>query len=501
MLAGHNVAMHAELQRLQTSIKEAIKARSGDVKAVQEKLVNPGKFDTLIRLWQDAVWLQAQNFDLPKVHLQDHSNEPHLAALYDEVCNTWNHCKICCKEREEAGARLAEQHCRFASASEWEQQTERHQQQGSKLSKLNDEWEKAVEISAASDSSWEMLVTHVNQDKQLYVHAPPGKAPRLTVPQIKPKELKVTLLKQLLTQACKGVQREDIVRDYVPHHRRWVVTLHLCLNTGNHAYEVMRNVLHFHLNADGTVRDLSAVDSDSWPLLNAGSIQSRDWLALGFDLAALLVEVFGPKMRVPLTKFHGEQIRLLFSKQNRLWQHPKLKDALERLKADKEAGEVVKSLLKVWEALSSIHSLVNIHPDDFAKAERRLDSAIKKYKEGLATLEFDRPGATPKPCQMQRNTYEHVIVDHLMAQTAQLHQKGLSLALMSSRYLEANNKTIMRRYKSMPGGGVKREDSFGNDPLFLTFSHLFEHNFVQRRVLYKTIARKLRGKSGSMAAS
>jgi hypothetical protein len=26
----------------------------------------------------------------------------------------------------------------------------------------------------------------------------------------------------------------------------------------------------------------------------------------------------------------------------------------------------------------------------------------------------------------------------------------------------------------------------------LTFSHLFEHNFVQRRVLYKTIPRKLK---------
>jgi hypothetical protein len=105
---------------------------------------------------------------------------------------------------------------------------------------------------------------------------------------------------------------------------------------------------------------------DSWPVPHdAGSIQSRDWLAHGFDLAALLIEVFGSKMKVPLTKFHGEQICLLFSKQNRLWQHPNLKDALEQLQADKEAGEVFTSLLKVWEALSSNHSLVNSHPDDF----------------------------------------------------------------------------------------------------------------------------------------
>jgi hypothetical protein len=219
--------------------------------------------------------------------------------------------------------------------------------------------------------------------------------------------------------------------------------------------------MHFDLNPDSKVRDLSAVDPDPWPVPNARSIQSRDWLARGFDLAALLVEVFGPKMKVPFTTFHSEQIRLLFSEQNRLWQHPNLKDALEQPKAGKEAGEVVKSLLRVWEALSSIHSLVNSHPDDFVEAERRLGSAITICKEGLAILESDRPGATPKPCRMQRNTYEHVIVDHLMAQTAQLQQMGLSLAVMSSRYLEANNKTN----KTLPGGGVKREDGFGNDPL------------------------------------
>jgi hypothetical protein len=47
---------------------------------------------------------------------------------------------------------------------------------------------------------------------------------------------------------------------------------------------------------------------------------------------------------------------------------------------------------------------------------------------------------------------------------------GLSLAVMSSRYLEANNKTTKRRFKTLPGGGVKRVHRFGNDPLFLTLS-------------------------------
>jgi hypothetical protein len=123
MRAEGNDAMQAELQRLHTSIEDAIKARDGEVKAEQERLATPQKFGTLIRLWQDPVWLQAQHFDLPKVHLQDHSNEPRLAALHAEVYNTWYHCKVCCKEQEEAWARLAEQHHRLTSASEWEQQT------------------------------------------------------------------------------------------------------------------------------------------------------------------------------------------------------------------------------------------------------------------------------------------------------------------------------------------------------------------------------------------
>jgi hypothetical protein len=105
----------------------------------------------LIQLCQDPVWLQAQNFDLPTVHLQDHSNQPDLTALYGEVCNTWNHCTVCRKEREEAGAWLSEQHHRCKSASEWEQQAEHYQLQATKLSKLHDEWDKSVEMSAAAD--------------------------------------------------------------------------------------------------------------------------------------------------------------------------------------------------------------------------------------------------------------------------------------------------------------------------------------------------------------
>jgi hypothetical protein len=43
----------------------------------------------------------------------------------------------------------------------------------------------------------------------------------------------------------------------------------------------MCNALHFYLNADGTVRDLSSVDSDSWPLPDG---QSNQGVGLLLDL-------------------------------------------------------------------------------------------------------------------------------------------------------------------------------------------------------------------------
>jgi hypothetical protein len=122
------------------------------------------------------------------------------------------------------------------------------------------------------------------------------------------------------------------------------------------------------------------------------------------------------------------------------------------------------------------------------EAERVLEEAVQTFCKGLDTLEFDKPGGTPKPCQLHRRTYEHIITDHLMKQTVGLHKMGLSLALMSGRYLEANNEVVKSRYKSLSGGGRQREGSYGNEPVFLTFSRLYQHNFIKRRLLWNKIA-------------
>jgi hypothetical protein len=48
------------------------------------------------------------------------------------------------------------------------------------------------------------------------------------------------------------------------------------------------------------------------------------------------------------------------------------------------------------------------------------------------------------------------------------------LALLQSRYLEANNKVLKGRAKTLPGGGKVCKGSYGNDPNFLLFRHLYK---------------------------
>jgi hypothetical protein len=61
---------------------------------------------------------------------------------------------------------------------------------------------------------------------------------------------------------------------------------------------------------------------------------------------------------------------------------------------------------------------------------------------------------------------------------------------VQSRYLECNNRVAKGRYKRLPGGGKQRHENYGNDPLFLTLIHLYAHNWVKRRLLWKNLKRK-----------
>lgn len=243
-------------------------------------------------------------------------------------------------------------------------------------------------------------------------------------------------------------------------------------------------MLHWTLLPNGLLRDLAsaAADPARWPQPNSGSIQKREWLALGFNLQKSVEDVHGPRLRRPLTKFHGNQVQKLFAEGQGLWAAESLQEPIARLKENARVGAIVTDLLTVWDALSQVHSVVNTHPADLGK----LAQAVRRFRNGMSVFEFDKPGGTPKPCLYRRKFYDHAIVDHLQEQAERLDSMGLSHAMTSSRYLEACNKYTKVYGRRLPGGGRDRESPMA-DPVFLILKHLFSHNFATRRAWYRRV--------------
>jgi hypothetical protein len=88
-------------------------------------------------------------------------------------------------------------------------------------------------------------------------------------------------------------------------------------------------------------------------------------------------------------------------------------------------------------------------------------------------------------------------MDYLVNQGNRLHAMGLSFARVQSHYLECNNRVVNGWYKRLPGEGKQRRESYGNDPLFSTLIHLYAHNWVKRRLLWKNLKRKRNGQEAA----
>jgi hypothetical protein len=71
-----------------------------------------------------------------------------------------------------------------------------------------------------------------------------------------------------------------------------------------------------------------------------------------------------------------------------------------------------------------------------------------------------------------------------------LHQVGLSHALVSSRWLESNNRPAKAHAQLLTGGNQVVDGAFGNDALLLISRYLTERNFIKRCMLNRdTLAR------------
>jgi hypothetical protein len=479
---------------LSAKLDAATLARDAALKVVREKIAKLAPDDHFMLLLSDATWLQSLSFVLPLHQFADCTpradSEGPYGALHDELHELWGYKQDCCKEVETTEQKLAGKRKLIAEASEWQTETPRYEEMLSDCKKLEDKLECYVFRHADAATSWLQLVQQVNEAHGLVVRQVSGGALKMLLPRPAPASLSMANIKNLCTEVCAGVMQQDLLAEYIPQERRWIEGLHLCLNTVNAAYEHARDTLHFLLNPDGSVRDLAGLDPDKWPRPNSGSIQSRAWTELGFNFQAHLVEVLGPKLVRPLTKFHGSQCADMMKDQDVVFDSEPLKPAMEALAGDKDLGVLIKALKSSWTALSGIHALVNEHPLNIAKLERH----VSDFRAAMCTFEFE---ATPHPCKRKRLFYEHAIIDHLVKQGKRLHAMGLSFARVQSRYLESNNRVVKGRYKTLPGGGKQRHESYGNDPLFLTLIHLYAHNWVKRRLLWKNLKRKRDGQEAA----
>jgi hypothetical protein len=52
--------------------------------------------------------------------------------------------------------------------------------------------------------------------------------------------------------------------------------------------------------------------------------------------------------------------------------------------------------------------------------------------------------------------YDHALMRHVCRQTKKLLPLKLSIAALSSKFLEANNKVVLAMMRRLPGGGVRQ---------------------------------------------
>lgn len=66
-----------------------------------------------------------------------------------------------------------------------------------------------------------------------------------------------------------------------------------------------------------------------------------------------------------------------------------------------------------------------------------LKAAVEDFSGAVKTF----TGHTMPPCAYKLKVYDHAFIEHVVEQTEKLMELGLSLSLLSSKFLEASNKT------------------------------------------------------------
>jgi hypothetical protein len=107
-------------------------------------------------------------------------------------------------------------------------------------------------------------------------------------------------------------------------------------------------------------------------------------------------------------------------------------------------ASLVQDLKTVFEALAVVHRQVSI-PDPDVNV---LKVAVAAFARSIPTFTGEH---TLAPLQYRMKFYDHAVLKHVVPMTEELLTKGVSLAVVSSRFLEANNKVVKGCLRRLPG--------------------------------------------------
>jgi truncated hemoglobin YjbI len=343
-----------------------------------------------------------------------------------------------------------------------------------------DQVEMAEDTHKGLLDAWEFEVDKANGLDGLVVRV--GKEGKVSVytPDIAFDACAQDFLQGLVADACEGLYRGVMVDKLIPANRWYLEALHLLINTGNSWVEVARNTFQYLLTPEGRKRDRGAEGNRAheWGKASSNSWQTKEWQAAGFNFEEHITKVLGRKMSKPVTKYHGSQIEAIFRGQDELWGAEPLRSGIEELEGDREVGGLVKDLKRVFEALAIVHREVTVATPNM----EALETAVRAFMLNHSTFTDD---VCLAPIRYRLKFYDHAIIAHVLEQQRTLLDQGMSLGMVSSKFLEANNKVVKGVMRRLPGGGSQASTSASRMPLVQALKKCIAMGKMGRHRVYK----------------
>lgn len=154
---------------------------------------------------------------------------------------------------------------------------------------------------------------------------------------------------------------------------------------------------------------------------------------------------------------------------------------LMRASSDPDISKLPSTIMGLWDNLAYAHEQIESATPDVDA----LEASIAELQGQMQTF-FT---AKMLPLRATEKYYDHALTKHVVPQMRALAAEGMSLAAVSSKFLEALNKTVKKALRRLPGGGragKKTQDVYARLPIVQGFKKVVAACKVQRTKLYKS---------------